>query len=138
MKYEGWEWEAHDYRFIAELHECKELIDHINNGETMPDMTIEYRWQCVTCEKWSRDIGDYTVTYDEHSHKNKGSYKYDYSCTCKAYEFGKGKSCKHIVAAKPWHCKGGEIEFIVPTALPSGEMACPRCLSPVVSRGHAV
>ena len=30
MKYEGWEWEAHDYRFITELHECKNIIDQIN------------------------------------------------------------------------------------------------------------
>lgn len=30
MKYHGWEWEAYDYRFITELHECKDIIDEIN------------------------------------------------------------------------------------------------------------
>ena len=70
----------------------------------MADLSIEVHLWCSTNTGWSMKIKDYLVTWDRHSHKNH-DVQFDYACTCKAYQFGKGKYCKHILEAKQHHCK---------------------------------
>lgn len=72
----------------------------------MPDLIREYRRWCSSNEQWSTIVhgskNSYTVTYGK---VNFGDYEYGYTCTCKAFEFGQGKECKHIIEAKKQHCR---------------------------------
>lgn len=101
----------------------------------MTDYTIETRYHCKTTKYWERKVGKYIVVFDEHSHNNQYNYKYDYSCNCPAYKFGKGKQCKHIIEAIPWHCQW---DGKIPACLPNGELACPSCFSSIITLQHAV
>jgi hypothetical protein len=93
---------------------------------TMPDLNIESYYWCSTNEDWSTKVGNYTVTWDRFSHKNR-DVQMDYACTCPAYKFGKGKHCKHIIAAKSQHCRWNH-EAACGSSQPAPKgRKCPKC-----------
>lgn len=66
-------------------------------------LNIVYMKMCKQNEYWEKQVGDYTVIFDQFSHKFKHIYNYDFSCNCKAYKYGK-KYCKHINQVKDERC----------------------------------
>lgn len=101
----------------------------------MPDLNTEYFYHCKSAEEWeinvsnSSETGVYRVKYGK-KHLNP-SVRNDYSCNCKAYLYGKGKHCKHIIKWKGHHCNwmqffdGGKLRY----------NRCPECGGEVNSRG---
>lgn len=103
----------------------------------MTDMTVNtYRW-CATNEAFNVMLAGsgpsnaptsyYKVTYGA---QNKGPYSINWHCECKAFRFGKGKECKHIIKAKTMKCShgfgavcGSPEAFPIPTV-------CPKCGGP--------
>ena len=100
-------------------------------------------WHCATAEDWSTTVpgskgGTYTVSWNKWGHQNHERVQYDYSCTCKAYKYGRGAYCKHIMAANIGHCNW--LQFIDggDAVEKDGEHHCPMCGAGVRSMGWGV
>lgn len=95
----------------------------------MPDLTIEcYSW-CLSNEIWERKVSGsngktYTVRYGKVNH---GQYQYDYTCDCVAFQYGKGKPCKHIKEVEGERC-GWNFEACMGSAEERPDDGkCPKC-----------
>jgi len=95
----------------------------------MPDLMKVPMAMCKSNEYWEKHVPSskpnhpgYTVIFDVNSHTNR-EYAADFSCNCPAYQYGKGKYCKHIIQVKGEHCgwhqqiDGGEVK----------NKKCPKC-----------
>ena len=63
----------------------------------------------------------YGVTFD-------GPYSHGWTCACKAFEFGKGKHCKHIKQVENTRCTYG-FEAVMGSPTEMGKV-CPKCGGP--------
>lgn len=111
----------------------------------MPDLTTHYFWHCASTESWKMPIkgsrgDDYTVSWNKWGHKNQTDVQHDYSCTCQAYEFGKGKHCRHIkiAIASGEHCNWMQFHTGGDAIEKNGEHHCPHCGDKVHSMGWSV
>jgi len=94
----------------------------------MPDLMVVPMSMCKSNEEWERKVPGskpgsiWTVRFDRYSHITR-EVDHDFSCDCPAYQYGKGKYCKHIKQVKDEHC-GWHEQF-------DGDEAkngkCPRC-----------
>lgn len=111
----------------------------------MPDLTRCFAWTCCTNIWWQTRVnGSKGEVYDVRFEHMPPSHdvQYDYTCTCKAYQYGGGKYCKHILAVRDggqrcgWNCQ------LEPTAqaltLEDGHKVCPKCRGPIESIQVAV
>lgn len=92
-------------------------------------ITLEPMAMCSSWEDFVRQIkspsgGVYTVT---HGYTPEGRYQFGFHCNCKAFQFGRGKECKHIKAVKSEACLWHE-QF--DGGSPKNGM-CPKCSGPV-------
>lgn len=102
----------------------------------MPDFNIEAFYHCITAERFSTKVKDYTVNFGP-SH---GRYEYDYTCTCQAFKFGKGKPCKHIEEVINSRKRCGWMQLIEggEPLEKDGCKVCPKCGCDVSVARHAV
>jgi hypothetical protein len=96
----------------------------------MPDLTIEYHYWCKSNEFWQRKVvgskgSEYTVLYSKAPRNSK--YEYDYSCNCHAFQFGKGKFCKHIHQVKSERCGWNWEAACGSSAIRPANKKCPKC-----------
>lgn len=71
----------------------------------MPDLTIENRWVCKSALYFEREVEGTGTTYTVlFTRTPQGPYAYGWRCTCKAFQYGKGKPCKHIERVKAERC----------------------------------
>jgi len=89
----------------------------------MPDLTIEYMYQCTQLES-ATVAGSRGAVYQLRRHRGR------WTCTCKGFEF-RG-TCKHVKEQEAngctWHQQvdGGEPKVV------NGEKVCPECGSPAM------
>jgi len=96
----------------------------------MPDFTIENYYVCQTAEDFQTEVkgskGAYKVTYGIVYGKDT---MYGWECTCKAFQFGKGKPCKHITQVKASGERCGWMQQFDGDEPKDGK--CPKCGKPV-------
>lgn len=94
----------------------------------MPDLTIEYNRVCSSNIQWSKQVigskGEiYEVYFGDH-----GFGSLDWSCSCPAYQYGKGKACKHILAAQKEKCDWNYMgTYTGSSAQANPDGTCPKC-----------
>lgn len=97
----------------------------------MPDLDIVTAFTCASNQRWEYEVGEYTVRFEHRPPEH--NVQYDYTCTCKAFQFGKGKYCRHIKEVQGFRCGwNAELE---PTANPDREgtkLVCPNCGTPAI------
>ncbi len=115
----------------------------------MLDLTIKYAWTCHTNLFWTTKVqgigGKYDVTWRQTDQPKLHDFAmYGWHCSCPAYQFGKGKYCKHVKAVIKVNERCGWNEGLEPTLMPAraadaeGCPECPECGGEVESIKVAV
>jgi hypothetical protein len=93
----------------------------------MPELSIVYAKWCETNECWQIEVkgrtGIYTVKYGSIG----GTGYHDYTCTCPAYQYNKGKYCKHIEEVKDKRCAWNDGIIMGSFEEEPKDGKCPKC-----------
>ena len=89
----------------------------------MPDLTIEYMYQCESLTRTSV-TGSKGDTYHLYNHRGRG-----WQCTCKGFQF-RG-TCKHVKQVEAEGCQWHQFTHDGEPVEVNGEKVCPECGAPV-------
>jgi hypothetical protein len=114
----------------------------------MPDLTIQTAWACATNVYWEgRVLGSdgltrYDVTWRVNERPDRESV-YGWHCSCPAFQYGRGRYCKHVRAVVESGDRCGWNEALDTGATPehgspNNRPICPECGGEVASFRVAV
>jgi hypothetical protein len=104
----------------------------------MPELDILHAWTCESNLFWTRKIsssaGDktYDVTWRRNLDPSR-EYSYGWHCSCPAFQYGRGKYCKHILSVDTSGQRCGWNAELEPTLSPARSDSdpdypeCPSC-----------
>lgn len=100
----------------------------------MPDFHNVTTWICSSNKEWQTECpGSNGAMHKVSFGPMLPSHpvQYDWMCSCQAYQFGKGKYCKHILAVKDQRCGwNAELEPTAQALAQDGGRVCPKCKGP--------